>query len=474
MSVDALLNTDIVAVAGAIASGEVSSERLTAAALERLELIGRPLNAVMEPDPAALEAAREIDKRRSGGAHLGLLAGVPLAHKDLFYRAGRRCTCGSRIRDRTIAEVTATVLARLDRADAINCGSLALAEFALSPTGYNEHYGHGRNPWNPDCCSGGSSHGSGIAVAARLVYGSLGSDTGGSIRYPAAMCGITGLKPTFGRVPRTHVMPLAWSLDTIGPLARSARDCARLLSVIAGPDGSDGHAIAAPVPDYEAALTGDIRGLRIAVPKRYYYDLVAPQVEAILAESLAVLRARGAVIVPTDVPDMDVINAMMAMVMAVEAATVHRDGLAERPQDYSEQVRSRIEPGFFYPATRYAEALAMRSRLTRAYLDAVLRDADVIHLPALPFPVPTIAETTRGSSADVAQAITSVTSCVRAINYLGLPAISVPAGFTPGPLPAAFQLVGRPFDEALLLRVVDAYQRDTQWHRAVPPAAALG
>jgi aspartyl-tRNA(Asn)/glutamyl-tRNA(Gln) amidotransferase subunit A len=469
MSAQDLLNADLVEVADALARGDVSSEALTRQCLERLERIGRPLNAVIELDQSALDAAREADKRRATGERAGPLAGVPLAHKDLFYRAGKRCTCGSRIRDRAVADSTATVMQRLDAAGAVNLGSLALAEFALSPTGYNEFYGHGRNPWNPQHCSGGSSHGSGIAVAARLVYGSLGSDTGGSIRYPAAMCGITGLKPTFGRVPRTGVMPLAWSLDTVGPLARSARDCARLLRAIAGPDPADGHALDVPVPDYEAGLTGDIRGLRIAVPRRYYRELVTGEVEHALEESLAVLRARGAVVVTTDVPDMELLNCMMALVMSVEAATIHRSGLAERPGDYAEQVRARIEPGLYYPATRYAEALAMRSRLTREYLDAAMRDADLIHVPALPFAVPSIAATTDGSPQDVARAIASVTQCVRAVNYLGLPALSVPAGFTAGPLPVAFQLIGRPFDEGTLLRVADAFQRDTGWHRAMPP-----
>ncbi len=464
----------LVDIAEAIARGEVSSESVTRLCLERLERIGRPLNAVVELDTvAALEAARETDKRRARGEKLGSLGGVPLAHKDLFYRAGKRCTCGSKIRDRHVADTTAAALERLELAGALNLGSLALAEFALSPTGYNEHYGHGRNPWNPQHCSGGSSHGSGIAVAARLVYGSLGSDTGGSIRYPSAMCGVTGVKPTFGRVSRAGVMPLAASLDTVGPLARSARDCARLLGVIAGYDEADGHTLPVPVPDYEAGLNGDIRDLRIAVPKSYYYDLVTPDVAVALAASLEVLRARGAIIVETGVPDMELINSMMLLIMSVEAAVVHRKGLVERPQDYADQVRARIESGFYYLATRYAEALALRGRLTKEFLDVAMRDADLVHLPALPFPVPTIASTTQGSPADVARAISTVTHCPRGINYLGLPAVSVPAGFSAGPLPIGFQLVGRPFDEATLLRVADAYQRDTDWHRAVPPAAEL-
>jgi aspartyl-tRNA(Asn)/glutamyl-tRNA(Gln) amidotransferase subunit A len=393
---------------------------------------------------------------------------VPLAHKDLFYRAGRPCAGGSRIRAAFVPAETASVLLRLDRAGALDLGTLNLAEFALSPTGYNEHFGHGRNPWAPAHVSGGSSSGSGIAVAGRMVFGSLGTDTGGSIRHPAAMCGVTGLKPTLRRVSGAGVMPLSWSLDCVGPLAQSARDCARLLGVIAGADPRDGNAAGVPVPDYEADLDTPIRGLRIAVPRGYYDAALDPEVGAALAESLRVLRGLGAIVVETQVPDMATLNAMMQVVMACEAATIHRGWLAERPQDYSDQVRTRIEAGLYYPATRYIEALSLRARLTEDYLRSALGDCDVIHLPAIAVPVPTIAATTQGLPADVAAAIGALTHCTRAINYLGLPALSVPAGFSAGGLPVAFQLVGRPFDEATVLRAGHAFQQATDWHRRIP------
>jgi aspartyl-tRNA(Asn)/glutamyl-tRNA(Gln) amidotransferase subunit A len=246
---------DLVGVADAIRKGEASAEQVARQCLDRLEQRGRELNAVVRLDAqAALEAARAADLARARGAALGPLHGVPLAHKDLFYRAGRPCAGGSRIRADFVPDETASVLLRLDRAGALDLGTLNLAEFALSPTGYNEHFGHGRNPWAPAHVSGGSSSGSGIAVAGRMVFGSLGTDTGGSIRHPAAMCGVTGLKPTLRRVSGAGVMPLSWSLDCVGPLAQSARDCARLLGVIAGADPRDGNAASVPVPDYEAGL----------------------------------------------------------------------------------------------------------------------------------------------------------------------------------------------------------------------------
>jgi aspartyl-tRNA(Asn)/glutamyl-tRNA(Gln) amidotransferase subunit A len=464
-----LLEHDLVGIAAAIRQGDASAEQVTRLCLDRLEGQGRAHNAVVRLDAqAALEAARAADVARARGAALGPLHGVPLAHKDLFYRAGRPCAGGSKIRAGYVPDETASVLLRLDAAGAIDLGTLHMAEFALSPTGYNEHYGHGRNPWSPEHVCGGSSSGSGIAVAGRMVFGSLGTDTGGSIRHPAAMCGITGLKPTLRRVSGDGVMPLSWSLDCVGPLAQSARDCARLLGVIAGAGPRDGSAAAVAVPDYEAALATSVRGLRIAVPREYYDDALDPEVAAARDESLRVLRDLGAIVVDTQVPDMAVINAMMQVVIACEAATIHRRWLAQRPGDYADQVRTRIEAGLYYPATRYLEAVSLRARLTEDYLRAALADCDVMHLPAIPITVPTIAATTQGSPADVAAVIAAVTRCTRAINYLGLPALSVPAGFSAQGLPIAFQLVGKPFDEATLLRAGHAFQQATDWHRRIP------
>jgi aspartyl-tRNA(Asn)/glutamyl-tRNA(Gln) amidotransferase subunit A len=472
-----LAGLGVAGLADAIRAGEVTAEAVAGASLARLRRLGPVFNAlVADAGDGVLEEARKVDTARNRGGRLGPLAGVPLAHKDLFYRAGRESACGSSIRAGFMPDHTATVLARLDLAGALDLGRLHMCEFAMSPTGFNGHYGHGRNPWNADHCCGGSSSGSGIAVAARLVAGSLGTDTGGSIRHPAAMCGITGLKPTLGRVSRHGVMPLSWSLDCVGPLAASARDCARLMQVIAGADGADAHTQVVPVPDYEAALNGSLAGRRIAVPRGYYVELVDPAVRRALDEALAVMRAAGATIIDTgsgnESPDMAAINAMAHVALAVEAATLHRRWLRERPQDYADQVRTRIEPGLFYPAVRYAEALALRARLTAEWLATAMGDADLVFLPAVSIPVPSIAQTTSGSPADVAAAIAACTHCTRGINYLGLPAVSVPCGFTPDGLPVGFQLVGRGFEEASLLAAADAYQRLTDWHTRVPPAAA--
>ena len=461
------LDLTLVEAADALARGEVSSTELTRAALARARDLGPKLNCIARLDEAdAMRAAEQADAERKKGGKLAPLHGVPLAHKDLFYMKGKVVACGSKIRRDFRPKATATVIERMENAGAITIGALHMAEFAFSPTGYNEHYGHCRNPWNREHVPGGSSSGSGASVASRMVFGSLGSDTGGSLRHPAAMCGVTGLKPTLTRVSRAGVMPLSFSLDCVGPLARSARDCARLMEVIAGADAADASTSTRPVPKYEAGLDGNAKGLKIGVPRSYYYDVVTPEVRKQLDESLAAFRSLGATITEVDVPDVGLINTLMHVVMSVEAATVHRKWLATRREDYADQVRSRIEPGLFYPATRYLEALSMRASVTQEFVDSALKAVDVLHLPTVPIPVPTIEQSTNG--AEATRIIGTAGHCTRGINYLGLPSISVPAGFDPKGLPVGFQLVGRPFAEGILLRAADAYQRVTDWHQRRP------
>lgn len=465
-----LESLDLVGLADHIASGRLSSREATAWSLQRLETLGRRYNAVFRIDAeAALQRAASLDEQQARRGPCGPLHGVPLAHKDLFAVAGRECHAGSLILRGQVATETAWALQQLDAAGQVNLGSLHMCEFALSPTGYNGHYGHGLNPWNPAYACGGSSSGSGIAVAARLVTGSLGTDTGGSIRHPAAMCGVTGLKTTARRVSAAGVLPLSPSLDCVGPLAQSARDCARLLTLIARPRPDDGSCSQVPAGDYEAGLDGDLRGLRIGVPQAYYRDDLDPEVAAALAASLDVLKARGATLHNVPVPDMALVNALAQLLMSVEAAALHRRWIETRPQDYAEQVRLRIEPGFAYSAVRNAEALALRMPLAKEYVATCLQGCDLLHLPTLVVHTPTIAATTEGEAAAVMKAIARVTHATRGINYLGLPALSVPAGLSAAGLPLAFQLVGRPFAEALLLKAADAFQRDTDWHRRRPP-----
>lgn len=460
---------DLVSAADGIAKKDFTSTELTHWALGRLETIGRQYNAVFRIDrESALARAKALDALQASGLTLGPLHGVPLAHKDLIEVAGKEMHVGSKILKGNIAKKNAWVIDDLDAAGQVNLGALHMAEFAMSPTGFNGHYGHGLNPWNPEYPCGGSSSGSGIAVAARLVFGSLGSDTGGSIRQPAFMCGVTGIKPTSKRVSIDGVFPLSHTLDCVGPLAQTARDCARLLTHISRPNPSDPWCTNHPNEDYEKSLTGDLRGLRIGVPQDFYRENIDPEMAATLDASLAVLRERGAQLIDVSVPDMLRIHEMTAIVLTSEAAQVHREWFEQRPQDYSDQVRARIQPGFSQSGVAYVEALRQRDLFIKEFLHTSLGECDALHIPVALNHTPTIAATTKGDLAEVLQSISNLTYTNRAINYLGLPAMSVPAGFSSRKMPLAFQLVGKPFAESIILKIADAYQRDTNWHKARP------
>jgi aspartyl-tRNA(Asn)/glutamyl-tRNA(Gln) amidotransferase subunit A len=361
----------------------------------------------------------------------------------------------------------ADTVRRLREADAVIVGKTNMDEFAMGGSNENSAFGPVKNPWDLTRAPGGSSGGSAACVAADMAPVAIGSDTGGSIRQPAGLCGITGLKPTHGLVPLHGTVPLAPSLDCVGPLARSARDVARMMTVIAGSDPRDGATAGAPYRDFETGLARDLRGLTIAVPRAYYREVGDAQVLAAIETSLDAFRDAGASIIETPVPDMAVVNAMFHVLMTVEAATYHRRWLSERPQDYADQVRSRIEPGLLYPATRYAEALMLRGTIAREWLATTMSNADLVHVPVLRHTVPSIAETTTGDPSDVANAIGRVTHCTRGLSYLGLPVIAVPCGFA-ADLPVAFQLVGRPFTEPTLLRAAHAFQTRTEWHARKP------
>ena len=461
----------LTAVAKAIAERRLSSHELTRSCLHRIARWQPHINAFMSIEAeAALKAADEADAALAAGRNLGPLHGVPLAHKDMYYDAGKVVTCGSLIRRDFVATTTSTALRRLRDAGSIRLGSLQMAEFAYGPTGHNAHYGAVRNPFAPDHITGGSSSGSGAAVAARLTFAALGSDTGGSVRMPAHFCGVTGLKTTYGRISRAGAMPLSQSLDTVGPLARSAADCALLLALMAGADPDDPTASMTPVADYLAATTAPIKGLRIGVPISFYVDDLDADVATVLNHTIAVLRREGADIVKVELPDQRQLSAACQLVLAVEAAAFHKRWLIERPQDYGPQVLMRLQNGLAIPGVTYLEALRWRGPALAAHI-AATRDVDAVLAPVAPVAAPTIAESDVGTSPGAEAAIQRLTRFARPINYLGLPALSVPAGFTGEGLPVGMQLIGRSFDEATLLRIGAAFQRATDFHERVPELA---
>jgi len=456
------------AVARAIAQKRFSSREVTQSCLDRIAQWQPRLNAFMaiEAD-AALAAADAADAASAKGKISGPLHGVPLAHKDMYYEAGKIVTCGSKIRRDFVATTTSTALQRLKDAGTVRLGSLQMVEFAYGPTGHNTHYGPVHNPFAPDHITGGSSSGSGSAVAARLTFAALGSDTGGSIRMPAHFCGVTGLKTTYGRISRAGAMPLSQSLDTVGPLARTAEDCALLLGLMAGADPHDPTAIAGPVPDYKAATRESIKGLTIGIPTAFYVDDLDSEVAKILDETVAVLKREGATIAPVELPDQRQLTAACQLVLAVEAAALHKRWLIERPGDYGPQVLMRLQNGLAIPGVSYLEAMRWRGPALAAF-NAATAGVDVVIAPVAPVAAPTIAESDVGNSPDAEAVIQRLTRFTRPINYLGLPSLAIPAGFTRAGLPVGMQLIGRSFDEAMLLRIGAAFQRATDFHGRVP------
>ena len=469
---DAPAGDSICEIAGRIAAGELSALEVTEAAIRRAERLQPQLNAFISIEAdAALAAARDVDERIAKGDALGPLAGVPLAHKDMFYRHGKTTTCGSKIRAQFVSDRTSTALARLEGAGAVYLGGLNMSEFAVGPFGTNVHYGDCRNPWNPEHSPGGSSSGAGAAVASRIVYGALGSDTGGSIRIPAAMCSVVGFKATQGRVSRYGLMPLSYSFDCAGPLTRTVRDAARIMDTIAGYDPLDPTSSQHPGPSCEAACGAGVKGLRIGLPTSYFYDELEPEVTHGLEIAQHSLSDAGIELRPVEVPSHDQINLIWAAAVAAEAATIHRKWLRERPDDYGPIVRRRIEFGLYQPATRYIEALTLRDKILREYCSVALAECDALMTPTAPMTAPRLADVDVGDSAAMPELVLRVSRCTRPISFLGLPALSVPCGFSASGLPMAFQLIGRPFSEAILCTIGDAYQQATRWHERRPPLA---
>jgi aspartyl-tRNA(Asn)/glutamyl-tRNA(Gln) amidotransferase subunit A len=466
-----LAELTLVEAADRVRTGAATSLDLLNACWKNLETANPSLNATIWLDREGAEAsARAADKAMRDRQPLGPLHGVPMIHKDMYYQASKLSTCGSALRRNFRPTITATAVARMAAAGAYTFGGLNMAEFAQNPTGHNKTFGDCHNPWNLPYITGGSSSGSGAAVASRFTYAALGSDTGGSIRLPASACGVTGIKPTQTRVSRFGAMPLSFSHDNVGPLTRTARDCARILSVIAGHDPRDPTSSREPVPDYEAALDGDIRGLRVGMPANWFSDDADAAVLAAIEQVAAVLRGRGAVIVPITLPLMDAVNAYGGIVSRVEAATIHAQWMRDDPQAYGAHISGRMYPGYAIPAPYYIESLSRRGPVLKAFADEVFAKVDVLLTPTIRTNLPTLEATDIDHGPPGTEHLfMAVSANTRPFNYLGLPAVSAPCGFDPNGCPIGLQIAGRPFAEGRVLKVADAYQRETDWHTRLPP-----
>ena len=457
-----------------VATKAVSPLDVVQAHLDRIAALdGRVKAYITVMADAALQAARAAEAALMAREPLGPLHGVPVGLKDLYCTKGVKTTAGSRILRDWVPTEDATVVSRLAGAGAIMLGKLNMHEFAYGPEGLNVHYGTSWNPWDASThrIPGGSSSGSGAGVAAGLCPGALGSDTGGSIRIPSSLCGLTGIKPTYGRVSRAGVLPLAWSLDHVGPMCRSAADCALMLGAMSGYDPRDPSTSVLPVPDYTAALTGQVKGLRVGLLRRAFLESAGePQRQAVEA-AVKTLETLGASVREVELPQMKYAAGAAAAVISAESYAYHEPWLKSRIAEYGSDVRERLLVGAFVSGADYLRGQRVR-QLIRDEVDQVLGGLDVLIAPTLPIaavPVGTREVEIDGRLHPVRPSLVRYT---RPFNASGHPAASVPCGFTADGLPIGMQVVGRSFDEATVLRVADAYQRVTDWHSRRPPLGA--
>jgi aspartyl-tRNA(Asn)/glutamyl-tRNA(Gln) amidotransferase subunit A len=451
----------IAELAPRLAAGDISPVEVTETLLARIEQYDSRLNAyITVMADSARHAARAAEAAIQAGNYLGPLHGIPVAVKDLYATRGVRTTFGSPLFANWTPDYDACAVERLKRAGAIIIGKTNLHELAFGTTSANPHYGAVHNPWNPACHPGGSSGGSAAAVAAGLAFGALGSDTGASIRQPAACCGIVGLKPTYGRVSKSGALPLSWSMDHVGPMTRTVTDAALMLQVLAGHDARDPGCASRPVPDYTTQLNRSIRGSKIGVARDYFFEDCDPDVVHAVEAALDVFRDLGATVAEITLPDMHAARAAGTVILFSEAAAYHAADMRQRPQAFSDEVRALLEMGDFYTAVQYVQAQRLRRHLT-VETSRALATFDAMVMPTTPVPATPITPDPPGHAA------------LRPRNTLpfdliSLPAISIPCGFTSAGLPVGLQIVGKAFDETGVLRIAYAYEQATTWHNRHP------
>jgi aspartyl-tRNA(Asn)/glutamyl-tRNA(Gln) amidotransferase subunit A len=458
---------DLTDVAARIAAGELTSVSVTEAMLSRIGRLDGDLKAFVHLNAAALDEARRCDEEAAAGRRRGALHGVPVAVKDNYLTAGMPTTAGTHAPGYQWPMQDSAAVARLREAGAIVIGKTRTHEFAWGtetpPTA---------NPWDLTRIPGGSSGGSGAAVAARLAYAALGSDTGGSIRIPASLCGVVGLKPTFGRISRAGIVPHSWSLDHAGPLALTVRDAALLLQVLAGYDRDDPASASAPVPDFSAGLDAGVRGLRVGVCRNHFFGQNEVDVERRVEAAIADLAALGAQIVEFEVPNLKYgLGAIYAIELASSSAyhdRALRDGATAAMAD---DVRALVEVGRLVSGSDYLRAEQLRAQLIRDF-EAACRRVDVVVTPASPVTAWKSGQASVITGGLEESPLAASWRLTYPYNLTGMPAISLPCGFDERGLPVGLQIAGALFDEATVLRVAAAYERVHRWHATLPPMAA--
>lgn len=454
------------------ASGAVSPVEVTRAMLERIERIDPHIHSYLTvTGDLALEQARRAETAVRSGGGLGPLQGIPYAAKDIFFTKGIRTTAGSKILADFMPDYDAAAIEKLNACGAVMLGKTGLHEWAYGITSANPHFGPVRNPWDTERIPGGSSGGSTAALAAGLCAFSLGSDTGGSIRIPAAFCAVTGLKPTFGRISRYGVFPLGHTLDTVGPFARTVEDAARVYEALAGPDGRGDSAAAHPPAPHVFSPEPSLKGKRIGIPRNFYFDGLAPDVETACRRAVAVLADLGAELVEIAVPDIESYNLLHRLILLAEASSVHAGRLRSRRADFGEDVGMLLDQGLFVTATDYLNAQRKRRGICRDF-NRLFETVDAVATPAAPTTAARIGQLEIKIQGKMENVRLAATRNIRALNLTGLPLLAVPCGFGADGLPIGLQIAAPLFDEGALFDIGHAYQLVTDWHMRKPPIAA--
>ena len=471
MTPDELAHLSVTDLVTQISKREVSPVELVQTYLDRIDRWDDSLHAYITVcRDESLQAAREAEAAATRGDTLGPLHGIPIGVKDQLYTKGIKTTAGSRILAEFVPEEDATVIARLKEAGAIILGKHNMTEFALGGT-VDYPYGQPRNPWNLAYSPGGSSSGSGIAPAAGLCAAAIGEDTLGSIRSPGNCNNLVGLRPSWGRVSRYGIIPLAWSLDTAGPLTRTVEDSARLLEVIAGHDLQDPWSARLPVPNYRAALDGEVRGMRVGVIREMFEsDFLHPEVQATVREAAALLGRLGAAVDEVSLPLVEIAAPVSMAICDSEGASLHRERLASHPEEYDQATRRRMLASSLVPLPLYYKAQQVRNLIRNQVLEA-FQSFDVLLCPASADPPPPIEEAKNIilTKEEVIRTLFQQRTYSTPFVLAPTPAASIPCGFTQGGLPLGMQLIAAPFNEAAIFRVAYAYEQNTDWPLKRPP-----
>lgn len=470
MTTEELLNLSLTEVSRRVARREISPVELVDASVARIEQVGDELAAFIAVyADEAREAAKAMEALIAADHNIGPLHGIPVALKDNIGIRGRTTTAGSKVLSDWEPEVDATVVTKLKGAGSIILGKTNMHEFAWGGTSANPHFGFVRNPWDTDRFPAGSSGGSGAAIAARCCYGALGTDTGGSVRLPAAVNGVVGLRPTIGRVSNYGVIPLAYSMDTVGPMTRTVEDNAMMLSILAGHDRLDGGSAQHPADDYLADLGRGVQGVRIGIVSGYFFHHLQPAVHRSVRGAVEALEKAGATVVEVEMAHIHGNISAQLTIESTEPSAYHQRWLREQPESYGDDVRTLLEVGELLLATHYIQAQRYRNLLREEFLNA-FRDVDVFICPTLPFTATRVGETEviieEGKPEDMLSAIMQFTGVP---SLTGLPSLNVPCGFDDDGLPVGMQIIGAPFSERSLYRVGAAFQREADLHERVPP-----